>query len=129
MKEMQFGVRGPDFCHPTVGGVQRLNVGASTLFLLSYTVTVGRYHYKHKSVFSYSRILVNNVIACVKNQVLPSIVACHDGNYIGDCLLLNSLYLVPSALCALSLVDRAEGAFVPYRLLCLLSGLGTEHHR
>jgi len=47
---------------------------------LSYTVTVGRYHYKHKSVFSYSRILMNNVIACVKNQVLPSIIACHNRN-------------------------------------------------
>jgi len=35
---------------------------------------------------------MNNAIACVKNQVLPSIMACPDGNYIGDYLVLNSLY-------------------------------------
>ena len=75
----------------SIGGSSKTGVEASTLSLVSYTVTVGRYHYKHKSVFSYSRIHMNNVIACVKNQVLPSIVACHDGNYIGNYLLLNSL--------------------------------------
>jgi hypothetical protein len=52
--------------------VGRLKVEASTLSV-SYTVTVGRYHYKHRSVLLYSRIQMNNVIACVKNQVLPSI--------------------------------------------------------
>jgi len=36
---------------------------------------------------------MNNVIACVKNQVLPSIRPAHDGNYIGTVWLLNSLYL------------------------------------
>jgi len=49
-----------------------------------YTVTVGRYYYKHRRGLLYSRIQMNNVIACVKNQVLPSIMACHDGNYIGE---------------------------------------------
>ena len=75
-----------------VGGSSKTEVKASTLSRVSYTVTIGRYHYKYKSVFSYSRIHMNNVITCVKNQVLPSIVACHDGNYIGNYkLLLNSL--------------------------------------
>ena len=41
-----------------VGVVQRLKVEVSTLSSVSYTVTVGRYYYKHKSVFSYSRIYI-----------------------------------------------------------------------
>ena len=49
-------------------GVQRLDVEASTLsFSGTYTVTIGRYYCKHKDVSLYNRILVNNVIACVKN--------------------------------------------------------------
>jgi len=68
-------------------GVGRLKAEASTLFRCGYTVTVGRYHYKHRRGLSYSRIQMNNVIACVKNQVFPSIRACQDGNYIGESVL------------------------------------------
>jgi len=50
-----------------VGVVQRLKVKASTLSLVSYTITISRYHYKHKSVFLYSRIYINNIIAYVEN--------------------------------------------------------------
>jgi len=53
-------------------GVGRLKVRASTLSGC-YTVTVGRYYYKYRRGLLYSRIQMNNVIACVKNQVLPSI--------------------------------------------------------
>jgi hypothetical protein len=52
--------------------VGRLKVEVSTLSV-SYTVTVGRYYYKYRNVSLYSRIQINNVIACIKNQVLPSI--------------------------------------------------------
>ena len=76
-------------------GVGRLKVGASTLFYCYYTITVGRYHYKHRRGLLYSRIQINNIIACIKNQVLPSIIACYNKNYIGDLSMLNSLYFVP----------------------------------
>ena len=70
-----------------VGGSSKTEVKVSTLCLVSYTITISRYHYKHKSIFSYSKIHINNVITYVKNQVLPSIVAYYNGNYIG-----NSIY-------------------------------------
>jgi len=50
---------------------------------------------------------MNSVIACVKNQVLPSIMASHDGNYIRDLPMLNSLYF-RTLLCVIWHYSEAE---------------------